>query len=557
MLKYYILNFLVFLTVEGYSQIDNTHQNLWTLTKVYGVVKYYNNEKDDKYLDDELLKVLPNLKKTAYDNEKFNIDIKNLLRGDEKVIKSALQPERPFDQFTDKDYITTIDFSWIEKSLQLSEENKILLKQLINSHKNIANKNIGHKQIYIHNEQIGLESISKNEEYILALIKYWNVMDYFFAYKNLMDTDWDTALSNEVSGFYEIQSYYGYNTMLRRLCAYLQDGHIDIEDRYRDDFNVWKLPFYVTVAEDQLVVNSINDSLSNLYGIKTGDVIEELDGKGYGELWQEFSELVSYSTTSGGQEYFRTYLWQRFNYNDSSVSVVFNSDNGTHKEYIKPIKLADFRKIRPWVEKIGKFKSIDGNIGYIDFDNMSYSNLGKAIRQLKKKKYIILDCRGYPGGVFAQLRLNGFLFSKRAPVAKNYGPNVEYPGVFDDTKLLSYNFLQWMRRSYKGQLIVLIDGSAISAMETLLMSVEAKRPKAVFIGTPTQGVDGEQNLLLLPDGIKILYTGNNFSYHDGSQFQRIGIQPDIRIEPTIESIKKGEDNVLIRAIEYINNLDSN
>ncbi|MCH8233965.1 MAG: hypothetical protein IIB82_15160, partial [Bacteroidetes bacterium] len=142
MLKYYILNFLVFLTVEGYSQIDNTHQNLWTLTKVYGVVKYYNNEKDDKYLDDELLKVLPNLKKTAYDNEKFNIDIKNLLRGDEKVIKSALQPERPFDQFTDKDYITTIDFSWIEKSLQLSEENKILLKQLINSHKNIANKNI-------------------------------------------------------------------------------------------------------------------------------------------------------------------------------------------------------------------------------------------------------------------------------------------------------------------------------------------------------------------------------------------------------------------------------
>ncbi len=106
--------------------------------------------------------------------------------------------------------------------------------------------------------------------------------------------------------------------------------------------------------------------------------------------------------------------------------------------------------------------------------------------------------------------------------------------------------------AYKGKLVVLINEEAISAMESILMAIEKRRPDAVFIGSPTQGCDGQMNLVILPSERKIWFTGQgDWQYPDGSQFQRIGLQPNIFVEPTVESIKNNEDVVLNRALEYI------
>ena len=555
MVKFYIINLLVIVSISCFGQAKIDVEKLWTLTKVYGTIKYYNNERDDQYLDNEMLKILPHLKSPAYDDINFNQDVLKLLPANQKNVQPSLPKTSPFTQFNNIDHINIADFKWIQENRQLTSENKSRLDQLISLHKKVANTNITHHQIFIHNENIGLETISKPEEYILGLIKLWNVMNYFFPYKNLMDNDWDWVLHDEISGFCAVDSYHEYDILVKKLSSYLNDSHVEIEDKYRDDYNVWKLPFSVVIAEDQMIIKSVSDSLSRLYNVNTGDIIETLEGKSYAGLWQEFSNQVSYSTPQAGRRYFAVFLWHKFNYNDTLVSVTINSNSIIHHESIKTIKLDDFRKFDPWIESSGSYKSINENIGYIKYDNLSYSNLGKAIRNLKNKDYLILDCRGYNSSL-ANLRLLNFMGNTKIPFAKNYSPNLGFPGVFDNPKMIKVN-VPSTTSTYRGKVIVLINERAISAMESVLMAIEARRKDAVFIGSPTQGADGEQNMVILPGNIKIFYSGNNWQYPDGRQFQRIGIQPDLFIEPTIKSFINNEDVVLNGAIKFINEVGLN
>ncbi len=552
MFKYFILIFF-FITATGYSQSNVSEQQLITLTKVYGLIKYYNNTKDDSYLDKELLKLISDLIKKETGDENFNSSILQLIGGNETISSTAYNFENIFDRFSGTDHLIVVNFSWIEQSSIITDNNKELLKQLVSTHEKIRNSNIDHKQIYIHDEQIGIESISKKEGYILGLIKFWNVINYFFPYKNLMDSNWENVLHHEISEFYKVDSYESYDLLLKKLSSYLKDSHVDVEDKSRDDYNVWKLPFSVVIVENQMVVKSVNDSLSKLYNIRTGDIIESIGGENYNELWHDFSNVVSYSTPQAGRQDFVVYLWHKFNYYDTSVIATFNSDDLIHQESIKTIKLEDYRKFKPWIESVGGYKSISKKIGYINYDNLGYANLGKAIRSLKDKDYLILDCRGYNSSL-ANLRLLNFIGNTQIPFAKSYQPNLDFPGVFYRPKSIKVN-LPSSTKAYRGKFIVLINEKAISAMESVLMAIETRRKEAVFIGSPTQGADGEQNMVILPDNIKILYSGNNWQYPDGSQFQRIGVQPDIHIEETIENLKENKDTVLNYAIEYIKSLE--
>ena len=57
----------------------------------------------------------------------------------------------------------------------------------------------------------------------------------------------------------------------------------------------------------------------------------------------------------------------------------------------------------------------------------------------------------------------------------------------------------------------------------------------------------------MPGNIFTYISGIGVLTPDGSETQRIGIVPDIKIEPTIKGIRAGKDEVLEKAIELINN----
>jgi C-terminal processing protease CtpA/Prc len=294
--------------------------------------------------------------------------------------------------------------------------------------------------------------------------------------------------------------------------------------------------------------------LSNLYGVKTGDVIEMIDGKNFNDLWEEFNETNAYSTPQAGRNELKLYLWHRFNYSDSTVLVRIRSNNLNHEEYINMLELKDYIRLKPKSKDKEAFRSINDQIGYIAYDDLSYSDLGKALRKLKRKNYLILDCRGHNYG-FSHMRLLNFLGNTHISFAKVYQPNYKYPGIFDEPKEIKLRFLPKLSSTYNGNLIVLVNEENYSAMESLLMAIKIRRSEVVFVGSTTQGCDGQRYGVDLPGDRKVWFTGlGDWQYPDGSQFQRIGIHPDIFVEPSVQSVRDGEDLILNKALEYISTL---
>ncbi|WP_145673089.1 S41 family peptidase [Chitinophaga polysaccharea] len=57
-------------------------------------------------------------------------------------------------------------------------------------------------------------------------------------------------------------------------------------------------------------------------------------------------------------------------------------------------------------------------------------------------------------------------------------------------------------------------------------------------GSTTAGADGNVSYLTIPGGLNSLFTGIGVYYPNGEETQRVGIQPDIIVTPTVKGIRE-------------------
>ena len=103
---------------------------------------------------------------------------------------------------------------------------------------------------------------------------------------------------------------------------------------------------------------------------------------------------------------------------------------------------------------------------------------------------------------------------------------------------------------YLGKVVMLIDENAQSQAEHTCLFFEAAT-KVTFIGTPTAGANGTVTKIAIPGNMTIQFTGLGVRHADGRQLQRLGIQPDIRVEPSVHGIAAGKDEILAAAMDYL------
>ena len=103
---------------------------------------------------------------------------------------------------------------------------------------------------------------------------------------------------------------------------------------------------------------------------------------------------------------------------------------------------------------------------------------------------------------------------------------------------------------YKGKTVMLIDERAISQSEHSGLFYKAANG-TVFIGSPTTGANGDVTSFSVPGGIRIGFSGHDVRWPDGKQLQRAGLAPDVSVSPTIAGIRAGKDEVLERAVSYL------
>jgi len=127
--------------------------------------------------------------------------------------------------------------------------------------------------------------------------------------------------------------------------------------------------------------------------------------------------------------------------------------------------------------------------------------------------------------------------------------NVNNPGEFTFAPAVE---IPKTNESYKGKLVVIVNEQTQSQGEYLAMAFKAG-DNTTIVGSTTAGVVGNFfTHIYLPGAIQTPLPKVGIYYPDGTPTQRIGIIPDVWVEPTIEGIKAGRDEVLEAAINYLN-----
>jgi hypothetical protein len=118
----------------------------------------------------------------------------------------------------------------------------------------------------------------------------------------------------------------------------------------------------------------------------------------------------------------------------------------------------------------------------------------------------------------------------------------------------SYFFLQTIGNSgkwkYRGKTVMLVDERTIGAGEQAALSLEAAN-KTEFIGTPSAGANSVLTNFTVPGGITISFSGEDIRHANGGKLQRMGLQPNVSVAPTLTGIRTGKDEVLEKALDYL------
>jgi C-terminal processing protease CtpA/Prc len=225
---------------------------------------------------------------------------------------------------------------------------------------------------------------------------------------------------------------------------------------------------------------------------------------------------------------------------------------------VKEVRAPRSGGLAPRRERSGEVvRILDDNIGYVDLDGLAPSGVNAMFEKLKDTRAIVFDMRGYPQGT-AWLIAPRLTDRKQVVAARFRRPlAIAPPGISGDVSTLgaAWDFQQYIPDSdqwkYHGRTVMLIDERAMSQAEHAGLFFEAANGTK-FIGSRTAGANGDITRITVPGGMSISFSGQEIRHTDGRPLQRAGLTPDIEVKPTMAGLRAGRDEVLERAIEYLN-----
>ena len=194
---------------------------------------------------------------------------------------------------------------------------------------------------------------------------------------------------------------------------------------------------------------------------------------------------------------------------------------------------------------IGDFEvlEITGGITYVRFDLFESRRLVEQTLEAIENAGpggVILDLRRNPGGQQWNLqRIAGALLGEGVDLGR--------------TRTATSNATMYTMRfadPYEGPLVLLVGPYSASAAEILSAAVQDHR-RGKLIGRTTNGAVVPGQWFDLPDGGKMMIPISDFVRNNGNRIERVGVQPDIWVLPTLEDVRTGRDPVLERAVQEL------
>jgi C-terminal processing protease CtpA/Prc len=394
---------------------------------------------------------------------------------------------------------------------------------------------------------------------LLGLFRLWTVIHYFFPYQEHMDAPWEGTLREFIPRFAEAKDAAEYGLAIREMIARLQDTHVNASGgeaiaQARERLGGYAPPVAVLPIGGKPVILKVLDE-EGTEGARDGDTILTIDGEDVEAVRAKFARYIANSTMQSMRR--RVDIELLRGPKDTAVRLEVEGVDGARRTItLKRVEQSE-RVMREAYAKAGQhpphetFCVLPEGYGYFDLVALTQGQVGAAFEKVKDTPALIMDMRGYPKGT--AWAICSRLTDKRMTMARFSRAYLTTPDPDEHT---SYGFDQIIQPSplwkYTGKIVVLIDDRAISQSEhSCLGFEEAAKGRIAFVGSPTTGANGDVTNCVLPGGIRVGFSGHDVRHADGRQLQRIGITPDIAVEPTVKGLLEGKDEVLDAAVQHL------
>ena len=383
---------------------------------------------------------------------------------------------------------------------------------------------------------------------LLCLYRYWNMIQYFFPYKNLLEEDWNNVLTEMIPTFFGAASELEYKKAALALIARVHDTHANIYSQEQALDTFWGVrfaPVKISFIENKPVVTGYYDTvLAGNTGLHRGDIIEAINNRNVEDI---IKEQLPLTPASNYPTQLRNLSGRLLRTNDSVLSISYRRGNDvtTAAIHCYPRQQINYSAASKSIDTC--FKIIAPGISYLNPDYLKNSYLPAIWPEMEKTKGLVIDFRSYPAD-FLVFTLSKYLQPEKTPFVKFSNGSVASPGLFTMQQNVFVGGSG--KKTYKGKIVIIVNETTQSSAEYHTMAFRTA-PGAVVIGSTTAGADGNVSEIILPGGIRTMISGIGVYYPDGKETQRIGIVPDVEVKPTIKGITEGKDELLDKAIAII------
>ena len=544
-------------------------ENLEKLCKVWGYTKYNHpafllGKKD---WDEELLKLIPVVSEAKDDevNDILHEWFVSLGEIDyQSTRKRNLPPEeqmivQPNNDWICEDYLGT---ELIEDFVQLGE-----IPNIDRDESPVLFQENGVPQFI--NEKLYKEMNYKDLSYrLLGLFRFWNAVEYYFPYLNLMDESWELLLPDYIQKMININDKTGYELTILSFAAkmndahtYLLNGETNILTLGKDDtqmkllieeFGDNFLPVKLMTVENQPVVAAVGKEDCSFM---IGDIILKLNDVNINEVIQQRKEYIPipneekqariypYLLTSKSKEMEVTILR---NGKEKTVSATGSIENYSFC-YLTP----EYQKQESFLYQIS-----EDNIGIINLKNSPERGIKEMMRDLEDTDGLIIDLRQgvNPNLGIDLVNLCQYFCEDYQTAAQLIKPTQSFPGSYVSDFIMSGSTDSERKISgkyyYSNPVMILTDETVVSSEEYAIMLMRTGK-NVIVMGGETLGADGNIAYLPLPGNLQITFSSLGIYGPNKEQVQRTGLTPDIEVHPTIEGIREGRDEPMEAAVKYI------
>lgn len=384
---------------------------------------------------------------------------------------------------------------------------------------------------------------------LLAAFKTWGVIHYFFAYKDLVDEDFDQVFATSLTKFTDAKDAVAYNLALADLLTHLTDTNTTARSKTLDTyFGGSPVGIRFRMLDKYPIVTRVLDPAAEQAGVRPGDVLKRVGGESTTDRFRRFVQYIPASTPQRSS--FDTI--ERVTRGEAGSEVELSIENAQGEAHRVKLTRKEFSATERAAEPV---RVLAGNIGYLDLDQIAPDAAEAAFARLKDTKALILDLRGKAPAAAA---IAAHLSTDRGnavalvttPIALH--PDVATPGIATQTAstFVVKTLAATAAPLYKGRTIALIDERTIGDAEYAGLLFEAAG-KTEFVGAPSAGAASAIAEVSLPGGVTLTYSTEDIRHSNGGKLQRLGLQPNVSAPTTAKGLRAGKDEALDAALAYL------